>query len=97
MLALMAVVPQTGVGYDALPLVLVPTNRREALALGFLSFAAVPFLVPETSTPDTWVRALAHNQMVYLVALYLPALAAVIARPNLGEVRDEHDRLPAST
>ena len=97
MLALMAVVPQTGVGYDALPLVLVPTNRREALALGFLSFAAVPFLVPETSTPDTWVRALAHNQMVYLVALYLPALAAVITRPNVGEARDEHERVPAST
>jgi hypothetical protein len=83
MLALAAIVPQT-VAYDALILALIPANRREALALGFLSFAAVPFLMPEAGPPSTFAAALAHNQTVYLVALYLPALAAVLARTNVS-------------
>ena len=94
MLALMAIVPQTGVAYDALPLVLVPSNRREALAFGFLSFAAVPFIVPQPGQSDAWVRALSHNQTIYLVALYLPALVAVVARPNVGESHEAYVRAP---
>jgi hypothetical protein len=91
MLALAAFVPQT-VAYDALILALIPHSRREALAFGFLSFGAVPFLMPEAGSPPTFAAALAHNQTVYLVALYLPALAAVLGRANVSpapEVREQ--------
>ena len=84
MLALMAVMPQTGAAYDALPLALVPSNRREALAFGFLSFATVPFIVPQEAPGYTFVRAVAHNQVVYLVMLYLPALALVLYHARHG-------------
>ena len=88
MLALMAVVPQT-VAYDALLLALIPCNRREALAFGLLSFAAVPFIVPATAPRDAFVGALTHNQSVFLTALYLPALVAVLARPNARKARSQ--------
>jgi hypothetical protein len=87
MLAMMAVVPQT-VAYDALLLALIPSNRREALAFGFLSFAAVPFIVPAAGSPDSFVAALTHNQTVFLAALYMPALVAVLTRPNVGDARE---------
>jgi hypothetical protein len=95
MLGLMSVVPLT-VAYDALLLTLVPSNRREALAFGFLSFAAVPFLVPADGAAAAWVGALAHNQSVYLGALYLPALAAVLVRPNVSHVPGVRTSSPAS-
>jgi hypothetical protein len=84
MLALMALIPQTGAAYDALPLALVPSNRREALALGFLSFATLPFLVPPEGAGD-FARTMAHNQVVFIAAVYVPALVAVLARPNARE------------
>ena len=93
LLGLTAMVPQTGAGYDALLLALVPANRREALLFGLLSFATVPFLVPQEQPGDAFVRAIAHNQLVYLVMLYLPALGVVLLR------RDEHtpSRAPAQS
>jgi hypothetical protein len=94
MLALMAIVPQTGVAYDALPLVLVPSSRRQALAFGFLSFAAIPFILPQEGQSEAWVRALAHNQTVYLAALYLPALVAVLARPNTAQPHHGREHPP---
>jgi hypothetical protein len=90
MLLLMALIPQTGAAYDALPLALVPSNRRESLALGFLSFATVPFLVAPEGSGD-FAGAMAHNQLIFIVALYLPALLAVLARPNLRDDRDCRD------
>jgi hypothetical protein len=82
LLGFSAIVPQTGAAYDALLLALVPSNRREALAFGLVSFATIPFLAPQAGSGDVFVRALAHNQTVYLVMIYLPALALVLLRRN---------------
>ena len=87
MLVLMALIPQTGAAYDALPLALIPRNRRESLALGFLSFATVPFLIPPEGAGD-FARTMAHNQVIFIAALYVPALLAVLARPNTKETDD---------
>jgi hypothetical protein len=89
MLALMALIPQTGAAYDALPLALIPSNRYESLALGFLSFITVPFLLAPEATGD-FARTMAHNQVIFIVALYLPALLAVLARSNVRV----HRRVP---
>jgi hypothetical protein len=80
LLALSAVIPQTGAPYDALVLALVPHRRVEALAFGLLSFVAMPFLITPSRSGDGFVRAVAHNQTVYLIALYLPALGLVLWR-----------------
>ena len=94
LLTLAALVPQTGAAYDALLLVLVPSSRREALAFGLLSFGTIPFLVPWQGPGDAFVRMLAHNQSVYLVMLYLPALCLVLSRndnPAAAETRTISD------
>lgn len=80
LLLLIAAVPQTAATYDALLLVLVPSNRREAGAFAFLSLATVPFLIPTDGTGEHFAQALAHNHTVELLALYLPALALVLLR-----------------
>jgi hypothetical protein len=80
LLALLAIVPQIGTPYEALPLILACSDRREALAYGFLSFAAMPFLHEQTGTGPAYVAATNHNATVLLVALYFPALAAVLFR-----------------
>lgn len=86
LLAISAVVPQTGAPYDALVLALIPCTRVEALVFGLLSFAAMPFLITPSRSGEGFVRAVAHNQTIYLVALYLPALAAVLWRGHRAAV-----------
>jgi hypothetical protein len=80
LLALSAVIPQTGAPYDALVLALVPCRRIEAIAFGLLSFAALPFLITPSRSGDGFVRAVAHNQTTDLIAMYLPALGLVLWR-----------------
>jgi hypothetical protein len=78
LLVLSALVPQTGAAYDALPLVLVPTDRLDALIFGLLSFVTLLLVVPTPGTGEGFVRAASHNQTVYMFLLYFPALVAVL-------------------
>jgi hypothetical protein len=86
LIALLALVPQTASPYDALPLLLVYSTRREALVCAWLGFAAVPFLAVRGTTLPTFMAAAEHNTPILLVSLYLPALFLLLRRPNVGYV-----------
>jgi len=77
----LALVPQTLMVYDALPLMLVARNFREAGTLAVLNLAAGFYVDHEIRTPGYTVAAFsAHIWPVVLVLVYLPALALVLAR-----------------
>jgi hypothetical protein len=79
LLALLAVVPQTSMLYDTLPLFLIPDSARELLWLTVLSLvgAGLSFtLVHETTLTAT----IAARWPYLLVSLYLPALFMVLRR-----------------
>jgi hypothetical protein len=82
LIAFLAIVPQAGMAYDALPLVLVPSSRREAMVSAFASFAILPWRMVAQDNGATFTNATAHNAPLFLVALYLPALLMVLMRPN---------------
>ena len=92
LVSLLALAPQTMSPYDALPLLLVYSNRREALIGAWLSLAAVPFLVPRVGTGPAYMAAVEHNTPILLLALYVPALFLVLRRPNVGHVPTWVDR-----
>jgi hypothetical protein len=82
LIALLAVVPQTAAPYEALPLVLALTSRREAMIFAALSLAAVPFLTRPDLARDL-VATLEHNSPIMLGFVYLPVVAMVLRRPNV--------------
>ncbi|GMV11628.1 MAG: hypothetical protein AMXMBFR55_33620 [Gemmatimonadota bacterium] len=80
----MAVLPHTPSLYDLLPLFFLARTLRESLALavlthllffGFIAFSGGP-------TFDAYAAALGRAS---ILVVYLPALAAVLARPNVGD------------
>lgn len=80
MLVALAVIPQTGLMYEALPAVLVARNRLEAVALALLTqvawFAGQFVLAPRTGfAAVSWI-----NGTVVVWACLLPALALVLLR-----------------
>jgi hypothetical protein len=82
LIALLAVVPQTAAPYEALPLVLALTSRREAMIFAALSLAAVPFLTRPDLARDL-VATLEHKSPIMLGFVYLPVVAMVLRRPNV--------------
>jgi hypothetical protein len=92
LVALLALAPQTMSPYDALPLLLVYSNRREALAGAWLGLAAIPFLLPRAGTGPAFTAAVDRNAPVLLLTLYLPALILVLRRPNVGPLPAWADR-----
>jgi hypothetical protein len=76
-----AVVPHTPSPYDVLPLALVARNLREGLAFALLTYVAltlqIAWMLPAPATDRPRLGALILN-----ICVYLPALAAVLARPN---------------
>ncbi len=82
LLLIMAVVPQSLLYYDQLPLGLVARSRNEAMLLvitGFIGYIAASAGVSATATP-------AAASVVYgpaiLLTLYIPCLIMVLRRPN---------------
>ena len=97
LLALLAVTPQSTAAYDALPLILVISSKREAFLFAWLSFAAVPFLTTAVGTGRGFTAAIDHNAPILLVTTYAPALVMILRRPNEGPAPRWVDRMLMST
>ena len=84
-LAFMSVVPITMGAYEALPLIVVPSSRREILAFCGLTTLAYygASQIPESTT---FLSGLSAASAYFMASLYLPALIMVIRRPNRGPV-----------
>jgi hypothetical protein len=89
MLGLLALIPQTTVIYEALPLWLCCRSRREGYILALLSFVAAG--VQELTISGSTVEARAASGWPALfVCLYLPALALIL-RPPQAEQKPAHN------
>ena len=86
LIALMALVPQAGGAYDALPLILAVTSRTEALVFACLSLAGSQFLIPAAGVGATYEAAVRRDIPVLLVSTYLPVLVMVLRRPNVWPI-----------
>jgi hypothetical protein len=84
LIALMALTPQAGMAYDALPLAVVPQSRRDAIFYSFATLAAVPFRHIAIGANAGFSDATAANAPIYLATLYVPALLLVLARHMRG-------------
>lgn len=94
LLLLLALVPQTTVLYEALPLFLIPRTRQQATLLALLSYGVV---LVQGTTPAGDYAAFTRDVGAALVALvYLPALVMVLRRPNEGELPAWLPRLASS-
>jgi hypothetical protein len=80
----MAVVPSSPIVYEALPLFIVPRNRREMIVLVVLSVAAY-FFMRQLSAPEERDAFMARGRWVMLWALYIPTLVMILRRPNVDE------------
>jgi hypothetical protein len=80
LLAVLSVMPQTTALYETLPLALVARNRLEAAAFAALTMAAHVFYLLGPQGP--WPVGAEYQWWVMLALVYLPALAAVLRRPN---------------
>jgi hypothetical protein len=79
-----AVVPHTPSAYDVLPLALVARNRREGLAFALLTYVALTLQIVWMSPAPAADRP-SLGALILNICVYLPALAAVLARPNESE------------
>jgi hypothetical protein len=92
LLLAMACIPQSTSLYETLPILLVARSFREALVFGLLSDAAFIGQRLVMDAPDT--PTLQYRQGdVALWLLYVPALIAILRRPNEGQVPGWIDRL----
>jgi hypothetical protein len=84
MLAALAIVPQTTVAYETLPLFLIPRTAREMGSLTGLSFAA--YLLSTRLAPGDEVHhlkeAIAGYWPYWLILVYMPCLWMVLRRPS---------------
>ena len=84
LLLALALVPQTPLLYETVPLFLVARTRQQVMALVALSFAA--FLLIRFGTFDSVQAWYDRSGEAILWCLYLPCLALVLRRPNEGSV-----------
>jgi hypothetical protein len=86
LLVALACVPQVTMGYEALPLlVALPSTRVQALALSVLSWLfAVAY--GEWALGPTVLGTFERARWLLLLFFFLPGLALVLRRPNLGVV-----------
>jgi hypothetical protein len=94
-LAALAVVPNTSGAADALVLAAFPHSFREGLILALLSHA-VNFYVAMRPRPATFDGVIALSSGATLVVVLLPALLAVLTRPNVGPAPVWVERLTGS-
>ncbi len=86
LIAVLACVPQVPTFYDQLlVLVLVARSRIESLSLAILSMVAASYLL--------LLPAPTHDQTAagVLLTVYLPSMAIVLGRPNIGDMPKSHD------
>jgi hypothetical protein len=91
LLGVLALVPQSPIPYEALPLFLIAKSKREMIALVLLSDVMALLLsnVSFQGDPEGFAR-IAVPSMLWL--MYVPALLLVIMRPNVGTVPDWLER-----
>jgi hypothetical protein len=83
----MALVPQSFFFYDQFPLALIPQSKREQVLFGALTLIALLTCQRILSTQHTSLAGTTHVvATVCLYVLFLPCLAMVLRRPNVGEV-----------
>jgi hypothetical protein len=81
----LALVPQSGAWYEALPLFLVAATRAETMLLATLSCLGFLFYYPRMDlVSEVQVNEEVGSLIVALV--YLPAVIMVLRRPNQGDV-----------
>lgn len=92
MIAALACVPQSGFVYEALPLlVFVPETPLQALTMALGSYA-VPIGVV-ASRPASYAEAAHASTTLLLACCYLPCIALILRRPNVGPVPGWMSRL----
>lgn len=79
-----ALVPHTPMVYDVVPLALLARTFREALIYALLTHAALFADAAWVTDAPTAIAATRAAQILN-VCIYLPALAAVLSRPNESE------------
>lgn len=84
LLALLALAPQTGAPYDALPLILALASQREAFVFAALSFVFVLLRQTTVGPGGQFTAELAHNAPYLLATIYFPVLIMLLRRPNEG-------------
>ncbi len=84
LLTLLALAPQTGAPYDALPLVLALASKREVFVFAILSFVFVLLRQTTVGPGGQFTAELAHNAPYLLATIYLPVLIMILGRPNEG-------------
>lgn len=95
LLAVLACVPQSTAPYEALYPLLVAQTRLEAIALALLSYAGWAGDLAWADNKIPYATYLARQAGVAIWTLYLPALAIVLRRPNIGAVHPLIERLSA--
>jgi hypothetical protein len=91
LLATLAVVPQTMMGYELVPLLaLIPAKPWQAFSLAVLSWGV--YLAP-LQEPQSYHAYFLLAGKLSVVFVFLPALLLVLSRPNEGEVPAWIDRL----
>jgi hypothetical protein len=81
LLVALACMPQTTTMYEVMPLFLLARSWKEAGALSALTMAAV--LLYRYTPQGPWPTGADEKWLILLAIVYLPALAAVLARPNV--------------
>jgi hypothetical protein len=100
LIAALAVVPQTSMAYELLPLFLIPRTGREMGLLVILSQLAfvVAVSLPGIDPANDLAGTLTRQWPVWLAGCYLPALAFVLRQPIVpltnGLVSISHPRAP---
>jgi hypothetical protein len=96
LLLVMSCVPQTMLFYDQLPLVTVAASFRQSLVMALLSYApiAAVFFLPRPEN-DSLSATAAVTSVVIVWLYYLPCLALILRRPNVGVVPPMVERLSA--
>jgi hypothetical protein len=86
LLSCLALIPQTTALYETLPLALICRNRVEAA--GFASLTMLAHLLFHLGPQGPWPVGAEYQWWVLLALVYLPALFAVLRRPNSADTQD---------
>jgi hypothetical protein len=92
LLFVMACAPQNLGWYDQVPLSIIPGTFRQVLMFSLLTYVPL-FLVPLVRDPASDAHSYEILSRMVISACYLPCLAAVLARPNDGNVPAAVERL----
>ena len=87
MLAVLGLIPQTTAIYEVLPLTLLVRTRMEAAVYAALTLVA--HLLYLLGPQGPWPVGAEYQWWVMLALFYVPALALVLRRPNVGPIVPE--------